>query len=138
MGFPRQIKFDWVLVIKNELAPKRGGKNPRLTFSQHMQGPYDTTLGPPIVGAGIDIVDQMGEGPSLFKRRGLWFLFWDAPGSQFSYCLATSPDLKRWTNRSAEMSLPAKRHVKRATTRTSRCREDLPNWLLVGSPRAGA
>ena len=98
----------WVMVIKNELAPERGGKNLRLTFSRHMQGPYDTTLGPPIVGAGTKIVDQMGEGPSLFKRDGLWFLYWDAPGSRFSYCLATSPDLETWTNRSAEMSLPAK------------------------------
>jgi hypothetical protein len=79
-----------------------------------MQGPYDTTLGPPIVGAGSDIVDQMGEGPSLFKRDGLWFLYWDAPGSQFSYCLATSPDLKTWTNRSAEMSLPAE-HMRHGT-----------------------
>ncbi len=104
----------WVMVIKNELAPERGGKNLRLTFSQHMQGPYDTTLGPPIVGAGTQIVDQMGEGPSLFKRSGLWFLYWDAPGSEFSYCLATSLDLETWTNRSAEMSLPAK-HMRHGT-----------------------
>lgn len=105
----RNIADDrWVMVIKNELGPDRGGKNLRLTFSRHMQGPYDTRLGPPIVGAGTRIVDQMGEGPSLFQRDKLWFLYWDAPGSQFSYCLATSPDLKTWTNRSAEMSLPAK------------------------------
>ena len=99
----------WVMVIKDERAPNKGGKNLRLTFSQHMQGPYDRTLGPPIVGAGTDIVNMMGEGPSLFKRDGLWYLYWDAPGSEFSYCLATSPDLKTWTNRSAEMTLPAKR-----------------------------
>ena len=105
----RELDDDrWVMVIKNELEPERGGKNLRLTFSRHMQGPYDTTLGSPIVGAGTAIVDQMGEGPSLFKRDGLWFLYWDAPGSEFSYCLATSFDLKTWTNRSAEMSLPAK------------------------------
>ncbi len=96
------------MVIKHELSAERGGKNLRLTFSSNMQGPYDTTLSSPIVGAGTDIVNQMGEGPSLFKRAGLWFLYWDAPGSEFSYCLATSPDLKNWTNRSSEMSLPAK------------------------------
>jgi hypothetical protein len=73
-----------------------------------MQGPYDTTLSPPIVGAGTSIVNRMGEGPSLFKRHGEWFLYWDAPGSEFSYCLATSRDLTTWKNRSAEMSLPAK------------------------------
>ena len=98
----------WVMVIKHELKPERGGKNLRLTFSKRMQGPYETTLGPPIVGAGTQIVNQMGEGPSLFKRGRTWFLYWDAPGSKFSYCLATSPDLVTWSNRSAEMSLPAK------------------------------
>lgn len=98
----------WVMVIKNELAAGQGGKNLRLTFSRQMQGPYDTTLGPPIVGAGTGIVDEMGEGPSLFKRDSTWYLYWDAPNSRFSYCLATSPDLTTWTNRSAEMSLPAK------------------------------
>jgi hypothetical protein len=97
----------WVMVIKNELAPERGGKNLRITYGERMQGPYGTTLGPPIVGAGTEIVDEMGEGPSLFRREDLWFLYWDAPGSSFSYCLATSPDLETWTNRSAELSLPA-------------------------------
>ncbi len=104
----------WVMVIKHEMKPEQGGKNLRLTFSKRMQGPYDTTLSPPIVGAGTDIVDQMGEGPSLFKRDGVWFLYWDAPGSQFSYCLATSPDLMTWTNRSADMSLPTK-HMRHGT-----------------------
>lgn len=97
----------WVMVIKHELKPERGGKNLRLTFSKQMQGPYHTTLGPPIVGAGTSIVNQMGEGPTLFKRGAIWFLYWDAPGSKHSYCLATSPDLETWTNRSSEMSLPA-------------------------------
>ncbi len=97
----------WVMVIKHELKPERGGKNLRLTFSNRMQGPYDAKLGPPIVGSGTSIVNQMGEGPSLFKRDSMWFLYWDSPGSDFSYCLATSPDLQTWTNRSAEMSLPA-------------------------------
>ncbi len=98
----------WVMVIKNEMASEHGGKNLRLTFSKRMQGPFETTLGPPVVGAGTDVVDTMGEGPSLLKHHGLWFLYWDAPGSKFSYCLATSKDLKTWKNRSQEMSLPAK------------------------------
>lgn len=99
----------WVMAIKNELAEKDGGKNLRLVFSKKMQGPYETTLGLAIVGAGTDIVDQMGEGPSLLKHKGEWRLYWDAPGSEFSYCLATSSDLKTWTNRSRELKLPAKR-----------------------------
>ncbi|MEQ9408988.1 MAG: family 43 glycosylhydrolase [Fuerstiella sp.] len=98
----------WVMVIKNEMAEEQGGKNLRLTFSSHMQGPYDTTLSAPIAGAGTQIVNQMAEGPSLFRRAGRWFLYWDAPGSDYSYCLATSPDLKTWTNQSDHLSLPAK------------------------------
>lgn len=98
----------WVMVIKNEMPADQGGKNLSLVFSKHMQGPYETTLGPPIVGAGTSIVNTMGEGPSLFKHDGLWYLYWDAPGSHFSYCLATSPDLQTWTNRTPEMKLPAK------------------------------
>ncbi len=98
----------WVMVIKNEMSETDGGKNLRLLFSDRMQGPYDAEPGPPIVGAGTTIVDQMGEGPSLSKHNNLWRLYWDAPFSKFSYCLATSPDLKHWTNRSTEMSLPLK------------------------------
>lgn len=106
-GTPGTSDDRWVMVIKNEMAPEQGGKNLRLTFSPHMRGPYETTLGPPIVGAGTDIVNTMGEGPSLLKHRGTWFLYWDAPDSRFSYCLATSQDLQAWKNRSGELSLPA-------------------------------
>ncbi len=98
----------WVMVIKNEMAAEQGGKNLRLVFSKKMQGPYNTKLGPPIVGAGTDIVDSMGEGPSLFKYKNLWYLYWDAPGSKYSYCLATSRNLVDWTNRCEEMSLPTR------------------------------
>ncbi|MEZ5942125.1 MAG: family 43 glycosylhydrolase [Planctomycetaceae bacterium] len=96
----------YIMVIKNELGIERGGKNLRLTFAEHMQGPWQTSLSDPIVGAGTSIVDVMGEGPTLFKRNNLWHLYWDAPESDYSYCLATSPDLKTWTNRSNELSLP--------------------------------
>ena len=96
----------WVMVIKNELSPEAGGKNLRLTFARSMQGPFDPVLGPPIVGAGTEIVDRMSEGPSLFKIDGLWYLYWDAPDSPYSYCLATSRDLEHWTNRCDEMRLP--------------------------------
>ncbi len=97
----------WVMVIKNEMFAADGGKNLRLVFSDRMQGPYATQLGPPLVGVGTAIVDSMAEGPSLLSHDGLWWLYWDAPGSEFSYCLATSPDLEQWTNRSGEMTLPA-------------------------------
>ena len=98
----------WVMVIKHELGEAQGGKNLRLTFSKNMLGPYQPKLGPPIVGAGTSIVNQMGEGPTLFRHEGKWHLYWDAPGSEFSYCLATSKDLVHWENRSAELELPVK------------------------------
>lgn len=107
-GTPGRGDDRWAMVIKNEMGEEEGGKNLRFTFSKRMQGPYETKLGPPVVGAGTDIVDRMGEGPSLLKFRGEWRLYWDAPGSEHSYCLATSPDLESWTNRSHEMNLPAK------------------------------
>ena len=96
----------WVMVIKNEMYARDGGKNLCLTFAAHMQGPYRPKLSQPIVGAGTDIVDHMSEGPSLLRRGGVWWLYWDAPGSPFSYCLATSPDLEHWTNRTADLSMP--------------------------------
>ena len=59
-------------------------------------------------------LNRMGEGPSLLKVDGEWWLYWDAPGSHYSYCLATSPDLKTWTNRSSEMTLPVE-HLRHGT-----------------------
>ncbi len=104
----------WVMVIKNEMYAKDGGKNLRLVFSRNMQGPYKSKLGPPIVGAGTNIVNRMGEGPSLIRHNGEWRLYWDAPGSKFSYCLATSPDFKAWTNQSHRMKLPVA-HMRHGT-----------------------
>lgn len=104
----------WVMVIKNELGGDRGGKNLRLTYSERMQGPYDPQLSEPIVGSGTSIVNRMGEGPSLIKRQGQWWLYWDAPGGRYSYCLATSPDLETWTNRSQDMKLPTE-HMRHGT-----------------------
>ena len=104
-GTPADAADDrWVMVIKNEMPPEAAGKNLRLAFAEHGQGPYSPVLGPPIVGEGTDIVPRMAEGPSLLRVDGLWWLYWDAPGH--SYCLATSPDLKRWTNRTAEVRMP--------------------------------
>ncbi len=97
----------WVMVIKNEMSEAKGGKNLRLAFAGSMQGPFGKQLGPPIVGAGTKIVNSMAEGPSLLKRGGLWWLYWDAPGSKFSYCLATSDDLRHWVDRSPLLQMPA-------------------------------
>ncbi|MBU3021354.1 family 43 glycosylhydrolase [Aestuariibacter sp. A3R04] len=107
-GTSDTIDDQFVMVIKNEMPENKGGKNLRLVFSDNMQGPYPTEMGAPIVGAGTNIVNVMAEGPSLLKKDNLWWLYWDAPDSEFSYCLATSDDLVTWRNRSDEMSMPAK------------------------------
>lgn len=104
----------WVMVIKDELSEAAGGKNLRLTFAIEMQGPYQRQLGPPIVGAGTSIVGQMSEGPTLLKRDGTWYLYFDAPGSEYSYCLATSEDLQTWVDRCDEMRLPTD-HMRHGT-----------------------
>ena len=46
----------------------------------------------------------MVEGPTLLKVCGEWRLYFDAPGR--GYGLATSPDLVRWTDRSADLRMP--------------------------------
>ena len=96
----------WVMVVKNEMAPADGGKNLRLGFARNAQGPYSPVLGPPIVGEGTSIVRRMAEGPSLVRVDGLWHLYWDAPGGDAPYCLATSPDLVTWTNRTGAIKMP--------------------------------
>ncbi len=95
----------WVMVIKNEMGPEAGGKNLRLAFARQAQGPYGP-LGEPIGGQGTPIMDRMAEGPALLRADGLWWLYWDAPGADVDYCLATSPDLVTWTDRSAEVRMP--------------------------------
>ena len=67
-GTPHSKDDRWIMVIKLEWSAARGGKNLRLTFADQMQGPYRPQLGPPIVGAGTDVVDRMGEGPTLLRR----------------------------------------------------------------------
>jgi hypothetical protein len=47
----------------------------------------------------------MAEGPSLLKWRGQWFLYWDAFANKH-YSLASSGDLKTWTDRTAELQMP--------------------------------
>jgi len=121
----------WVMVVKNELAPERGGKNLRLAFAERAQGPYETTLSEPIAGQGSAIIDQMAEGPSLLKVDGLWRLYFDAPGSREPYSLATSPDLVTWTNRSGELRMPVE-HPRHGTV--ARVPTEAVGWLK--QPRA--
>jgi len=97
----------WVLVLKNEEEIKNGGKNLRLTFAPaDFSKPWEPVSGP-IAGPGSTIrPKEMAEGPSLLRWQGQWFLYWDAFANGH-YSLATSPDLKTWTDRTAELTMPA-------------------------------
>ena len=60
----------------------------------------------PVAGPGSTMrPHEMAEGPSLLKRDNLWYLYWDAFANGH-YSLATSTDLKNWTDRTAELQLP--------------------------------
>lgn len=96
----------WVVIYKNEEAPDKGGKNLLVaTAPADFSKPW--TLDPkPIIGPGTPIGSKsMVEGPSLLKTPEGWMLYWDSP-SIHAYGLATSKDLKVWTDRSSELRLP--------------------------------
>ena len=96
----------WVMAVKNELPIAEGGKNLRLTsapadFSQ----PWEPVSNP-IAGPGSTVcANEMAEGPSLLRWNKGWFLYWDAFASGH-YAMASSPDLKVWTDRTADLEMP--------------------------------
>ena len=96
----------WVLVYKNEEARTRGGKNLRLaTAPADFSQPW-SLVETPVAGPGSTVrPHEMAEGPSLLKRDNIWYLYWDAFANGH-YSLATSTDLKNWTDRTAELKLP--------------------------------
>lgn len=97
----------WVMVLKDEREIPRGGKNLRLSFAPADLGQPCVPISGPIAGPGSSLRPQeQAEGPALMHWRGLWWLYWDAFANGH-YCLATSPDLKSWTDRTAELTMPA-------------------------------
>jgi len=96
----------WVLVYKNEETIAKSGKNLRLaTAPADFSKPW-VDAAQPIVGPGASVrPKEMAEGPSLLKWRGSWYLYWDAFASKH-YSLASSTDLKTWTDRTAELQMP--------------------------------
>ena len=101
----------WLLVYKNENPAAEGGKNIRLATAPHdFSKPFVDLFDQAIVGAGTSIQgDQgeksMGEGPSLAWWNNTYYLYWDAV-LLGHYGLATSNDLKTWTDRTAELHMP--------------------------------
>lgn len=97
----------WIMPLKKEVSGERGGKNIRLAFSPPQitrESFRDATE--PIVGMGASIQGgKFAEGPSLIRWHDEWLLYWDAYTAGH-YSLATSKDLKTWTDRSSELSVP--------------------------------
>ena len=97
----------WVMALKKEVGPERGGKNVRLAFSPPTIAPAsfaETTA--PIVGPGSAIrPDELSEGPSLVSWRGEWLLFWDSYTAKH-FSLASSVDLSHWKDETDRLRLP--------------------------------
>ncbi len=96
----------WVLIYKNEETVEKGGKNLRVaTAPADFSQPWSLEA-KPIVGPGTGVCpDTMAEGPSLLKSKDGWNLYWDSPLKKI-YGMASSPDLKTWTDHTAELQLP--------------------------------
>lgn len=96
----------WVMVYKNEQEIRLGGKNLRLvTAPRDFSKPWSAPSAP-MAGPGSSLrPKEMAEGPSLFKWRDTWFLYWDAFANGH-YCVATSDNLRDWTDRTAELTMP--------------------------------
>jgi len=96
----------WVMVVKNESGIPEGGKNLRLTFAPaDFSQPWEPA-GNPIAGPGSSVCpNEMAEGPSLLKWKKGWLLYWDAFANGH-YSMASSPDLKIWTDRTSELQMP--------------------------------
>lgn len=99
----------WVMVFKDERVIRRGGKNLRMTTAPpDLTRPAWEPISAPIAGPGSRLRSrEMAEGPSLIHWKDRWLLYWDA-FADGRYCLATSPDLRTWTDRTADLRLPPK------------------------------
>lgn len=95
----------WTMVFKDEREIALGGKNLKFAYTPDL-ATAPKVEGGPVAGPGSPLrPKEMAEGPSLFLWNGVWNLYWDAFANGH-YSLATSPDLKTWTDRTAELKLP--------------------------------
>ena len=99
----------WVMVLKKEVPPERGGKNIRLAFSSPtIEAVSFRQPTEPTVGFGTDIQGQhLAEGPSLIFWNGEWLLYWDSYQAHH-YSMASSTDLSMWTDQTQELKFPVK------------------------------
>lgn len=107
-----QIAWDpsgerWVMPLKKEVSPERGGKNIRLAYSGAEIVPEGfSETEEPIVGPGTPISSaNMAEGPSLVHWGGEWLLYWDSYTAKH-YSMVSSPDLETWTDQTDRLEMP--------------------------------
>lgn len=139
----------WVMIYKNEEAETKGGKNLHLaTAPLDFSKPWMDLVDHPIIGPGTAVAaDSMTEGPTLLKMSNEYFLYWDSPlrgrktgvqkkgadGKSLpgdSFGMASSTDLKTWTDHTAELRLPT--NVRHGTV--FRAPRTAVGWLQKSPP----
>lgn len=90
----------YVMLLKDETnKPFTPQKNLRLAFADRVDGPYGPATAP-ITGA------YWAEGPAAIRIGGQWFVYFDKY-VEHRYGLVVSSDLKRWTDASDRLVMPA-------------------------------
>lgn len=97
----------WAMIVKVSRNPDLEwlpGRNLVVTYTgPDLDHPDFRPVSAPIIGThtpihrSSDLMKSMAEGPSLVRKNGLYWLFWDEPAGG-GIQLAVSPDLKGWTH----------------------------------------
>lgn len=108
----------WVMVIKQENNPRRGGKNLRLVYADAEMKCF-SALSDPIAGPGSKTGSdewrtQWAEGPSIVKHGKEWLLYWDAYGNHH-YTAGVSMNLTDWEDLFAAKQLQMPRGARHGT-----------------------
>lgn len=94
-----QHEGGWVMVMKDESLRPKPQKNLRLAFSSLFNGPY-TDADAAFTPEGV-----WCEGPTLLCFGDEWRVYFDRYREN-RWGMVSSPDLKTWTDRSAEIRVP--------------------------------
>lgn len=88
----------YVMLLKDE-TERPPQKNIRLAFADRAEGPWSPPT-PPITG------DYWAEGPAALRVNGRWHVYLDRYRER-RYGLLVSDDLRRWTDATSRLSVPA-------------------------------
>jgi hypothetical protein len=95
----------YVMAVKDETRYPEAKKNLHLVFSKSAAGPFGDIVGP-IAGPGATTRTEWAEGPTLLKIGDLWHLYYDSYTGRQHLTVMTSPDLKEWTDKTADSRFP--------------------------------